>query len=400
MNRFKLTPVGKLVVFLLFAIVAGAVTYFMGGFDSFLGGKVDLSRSSALNNGTSASADVIQLSLDERIGWKPILDANGGVDTKPGSIYDRLGLKVHINVIADANHSSTSLINGSLHAAGYTINRLAFLYPKFRDNNCPVKMVYVVNTSTGGDGIIAANGINRIEDLVGKRIGVPRYSEAQTLIEWLLAKSSLSDAQVAATRRNFKYFNTPDDAAKAFFGGQLDAAATWQPYLSQAASMGTAHVLFDTKAATNIVIDGILFRADFVARYPDKVAKFIEGSMKAYGLYKTEFTPIKDTFSMFATETNENIKAMSDDATLTDYATNVSMLEGVARTLYVDMCTVWTALNEKADSSAAGNIFDAHFVKGVDLKAIYSKTFARYELGGADFDEEIGKISLVLDYRF
>ena len=56
--------------------------------------------------------------------------------------------------------------------------------------------------------------------------------------------------------------------------------------------------------------------------------------------------------------------------------------------------------DDRPDITMVDLIFTAHFVKGVDLKAIYSKTFARYELGGADFDEETGKISLVLDYRF
>lgn len=56
--------------------------------------------------------------------------------------------------------------------------------------------------------------------------------------------------------------------------------------------------------------------------------------------------------------------------------------------------------DDRPDITMVDLIFTAHFVKGVDLKAIYSKTFARYELSGADFDEETGKISLVLDYRF
>jgi outer membrane protein OmpA-like peptidoglycan-associated protein len=229
-------------------------------------------------------------------------------------------------------------------------------------------MVYITNSSTGGDGIIAKTGINRIEDLVGKKVGVPKFSEAQTLVEWLLASSSLSEDQVRAIRREFKYFDTPDDAAKAFFAGQLDAAATWQPYLSQAASMGNAHILFSTKNATNIVLDGIVFRADYVAQNRDKVSKLIEGSLMASDLYKTQFSAIKDTMPLFATETDDSIKGMTEDATLANYATNVSLFGGTAQALYTDMCNVWSSLGEKADSNTVTQAFDNSIIKTLEGK--------------------------------
>ena len=115
--------------------------------------------------------------------WSPIIIAvqNG--------TFEKLGVNVVISVINDGSKSSDALIGGSLDAAGYTVNRYAFLYNKFIDAGVSVKMPFVVNSSTGGDGIIAKKEIKRIEDLVGKKIGVPRFSEAQTLIEWLLGNS-------------------------------------------------------------------------------------------------------------------------------------------------------------------------------------------------------------------
>lgn len=44
--------------------------------------------------------------------WKSIIDANGGLTTQSGSIYDKLGVKVNINVINDATQSSNALIKG------------------------------------------------------------------------------------------------------------------------------------------------------------------------------------------------------------------------------------------------------------------------------------------------
>lgn len=366
MKALRLTLFGKLVVFLLIVGVVGGALYYFGGFDTFLPGKLNLGGGGSGKAGPNG--DVMQLSLDEWIGWKPILDANGGLTTQKGSIFDELGLKVNINIINDATQSSTALINSNLHAAGYTINRYAFLYPKFAENKTPVKMVYITNYSNGGDGIISKQGINKIEDLVGKKIGVPRFSEAQTLVEWLLGKSSLTESQVKEIRRNMVFFNTPDDAAKAFFAGKLDAAATWQPYLGQATTTVNAKVLFSTKLATNIILDGIVFRKDYLEKYPDRIKLFIEGTLKANALYKKEFGPIKASMPLFATSKDEEILGMTADADLADYAANNTLAGGIAQSLFVDMSKIWKALGEKSSESAVGDAFDFTLLQSLSGK--------------------------------
>lgn len=317
----------------------------------------------------------INISLDEWVGWKSIIDANGGLRTAKDSIYDKLGIKLNISVINDATQSSNALIKGDLDGAGYTVNRYSFLYSKFKENNTPVKMGFITNNSNGGDGIIAKKGINSINDLVGKKIGVPRFSEAQTLVEWLLQKSTLSTKQIEDIRKNMVLFDTPDDAAKAFFAGQLDAAATWQPYLTQATYTVDAHVLFSTKDATNIILDGIVFRQDFMNAHKDTVSKLLEGALKAESLYTKDATAISNTFPMFASQSAEDTLAMTGDASLYNCASNASALDqnGAAISLFRDMSTIWASLGEKADPQYATEAFDPSFAKDLITKFPDSK---------------------------
>ena len=127
-----------------------------------------------------------------KIMWKSILDANGGLTTQSGSIYDELGIKVNISIINDATQSSSALISGDLDAAGYTINRTAFLQNKFKEVGVETVLPFITNFSNGGDGIIAKSSINTVEDLVGAKIGVPQFSEAHTLVVWFVNNSNLS----------------------------------------------------------------------------------------------------------------------------------------------------------------------------------------------------------------
>lgn len=367
-RRFKLTKQAKALLFGVITIgaVAGVVQF--GGF-----GKGNDSNTDDLYEQAGQivkEEQTLNISLDEWIGWKPIIDANGGLKTKKGSIYDELGLKLNISVMNDATQSSNALIKGDLNGAGYTVNRFAFLYPKFKENNTEVVMPYVNNSSTGGDGIIAKSDIKSVEDLVGKTIGVPRYSEAQTLVEWLLAKSDLSSEDVKQIRNNMKFFETPDDTAKAFFSGELDAAATWQPYLSQATESSDAHVLFDTSNATSIVLDGIVFRKDFYDANKEDISKLVEGAIKAESLYNTDMLAIKDTFPMFATSSEEDIKAMVGDATLSNGKTNVEYLKagGTATALFNDMADIWSSIGENATKEDTASLFTDEIVKDVASK--------------------------------
>lgn len=370
MKRLRLTKTAKGILFGAIVIVTAAGVFKFGGF-----GEKDTNSTNSDTLYEKAEQiikeeNTLNISLDEWIGWKPIIDANGGLKTKKGSIYDQLGLKLNLSIINDATQSSNALIKGDLDGAGYTVNRLAFLYPKFKENNTEIIMPYINNSSTGGDGIIAKKDIKRVEDLVGKTIGVPRFSEAQTLVEWLLSKSSLTDEQIKEVRKNMKFFDTPDDCAKAFFSGQLDAAATWQPYLTEATQTSDAHVLFNTKNATSIVLDGIAFSEKAYNENKEAITKLIEGAIKAEDLYDTEMTAIKDTFPMFATSTTEDIKNMVGDATLTNAKSNIEMLKdgGTASALYNDMSDIWASIGEKSDKSNTDAIFEDELVKAVAPK--------------------------------
>lgn len=367
MKKIKLTLAGKLVIFAVILLAVVGVTYFAGGFKALENVVSDV-KEGKVEIGSSGSKDdgVINISLDEWIGWKSVIDANGGLETTKGSIYDELGIKVKIHILNDATQSSNALIKGDLDGSGYTVNRYAFLYPKFKENDVDVIMPYVTNFSSGGDGIIAKEGINSVEDLVGKKIAVPRYSEAQTLVEWLLAKSDLSNKDVTKIRENMIMFDTPDDAAKAFFAGEVDAAATWQPYLSQAQDTTGAKLLFSTKTAQSIILDGIVFRKDFVDNNEEDVRKFIEGALKAADVYTTAFTPIKDSMPLFATETDENIVAIAGDAKLATHKENIELLEDTAVTLFKDMSNIWKSLGEESNPGAAKDAFTSAYINGID----------------------------------
>ena len=169
MRRFRLTKAAKIliVIVIILALAGGAFAAIKTGLvktgDDSTTTKVETTNDkddTSVNDDTpdadttyDTSDATINLSLDEWIGWKSIIDAESL------GYYDAEGIDVNINVINDATQSSNALIKGDLNAAGYTINRTAFLSNKFTEAGVDIIMPFITNYSNGGDGIIAKTSI-------------------------------------------------------------------------------------------------------------------------------------------------------------------------------------------------------------------------------------------------
>lgn len=385
-KRFRLTKTAKIMIFvLIIALLGGGV--FAGlktglvktgnkseqeaeKSNSSVNSNVDTSNKETTTNtnNKSETTNIINLSLDEWVGYATILQANGGLTTQPGSIYDQLGIKVNISIINDATQSSNALIKGELDGAGYTINRLAFLSSKFSSANVDIVMPYITNYSNGGDGIIALSSINTIEDLVDARIGVPQFSESQAMIVWFVNQSNLSQEDKDKIINNLILFETPDEAAKAFFAGKIDVAGTWQPYLTQAENMTDSHILFSTANSTKLIMSGVIFRDDFAKENPELVSKFIDGTLQAIDSYDKELEVLRNSMPMFNGMSDEDIVGMTMDAALATWTNNMDILKEDAKTIYSNMCDVWTSIGEVADSSNVDRLFDSTYMESLRNK--------------------------------
>lgn len=381
-KRFRLTKTAKILLFVIIVALIGGGVFLgvKGGLIKTSGDKEpgvveentksdvkDMDSSLVNDDGNVINTEkddnkTINISLDEWIGWKEIIDANGGLSTKDGSIYDKLGINVNISVVNDATQSSNAIISGKLDAAGYTINRTAFLSKKFADAGVDVIMPYITNFSNGGDGIIAKTEIQSVNDLMEAKIGVPQFSEAHSLVVWFINQSDLSEEEKNKVISNLIFFETPDEAAKAFFAGQIDVAATWEPYLTQAQNMSDAHILFSTASSSSLIMDGILFNKEFADKYPEVISSFIDGALQAATLYETDMSTIKSVMPMFSTASDQDVLDNCASAKLTTYADNIKLFNGTAKTIYTDMCGVWESVGEVVNRDLVNTIFEDKFI--------------------------------------
>jgi NitT/TauT family transport system substrate-binding protein len=166
---------------------------------------------------------------------------------------------------------------GMLDAEGGTIDLLVAK----RAFDTPIVAVMETDSSLGGDGIIAAAEIQKLEDLIGKRVAFARDDSGESFLAYLFYKQNLPMNSITIIP------TTTETAPEPFLDGQADAVATWEPMLSQALQRPGAHVLVSSKEMPGIIVDTLNVREDLVINRPGLVKKLMRGWLRGVDYYNT-----------------------------------------------------------------------------------------------------------------
>jgi NitT/TauT family transport system substrate-binding protein len=132
--------------------------------------------------------------------------------------------------------------------------------------------VLALDDSAGGDAIVARKEIKSVKDLKGKKIAFAEGSVSQFFLNVLLKESGLSQKDVTVV--NMK----PGDAGAAFVAEKVDAAVTWEPWVTKSKATAHGHVLVDSSKTPGLITDVLIFRRDVI----EKRAKDIQGVVNAW----------------------------------------------------------------------------------------------------------------------
>jgi NitT/TauT family transport system substrate-binding protein len=145
----------------------------------------------------------------------------------------------------------------------------------------PLKTVLILDNSFGNDAVIAKPGITSPKDLKGKTVA----TELATCDHFMLLKAL---ASAGLTEKDVDYKNlTVPDAAAAFIAGKVDAAAIWQPWVSQIQREGAGTVIYSSADIPGLIPDILLCQASVVDRRPEDMQKLVAVWLDIINMLKT-----------------------------------------------------------------------------------------------------------------
>ncbi len=144
------------------------------------------------------------------------------------------GVDVDIQVIENTEARRAALLAGRIDLEGITIDAIVI------ENafGVPSSVIGMTDYSDGGDGVVAKAGIASLASLKGKTIAFAEGSPSHFFLLSLLDDIGLGS-------KDFKALPV-DDAGQAgavFSGGKVDAAVTWEPWLSKTVATKAGSVL-------------------------------------------------------------------------------------------------------------------------------------------------------------
>jgi outer membrane protein OmpA-like peptidoglycan-associated protein len=324
-TRLKKGPVA--VIFILLIILGGYYGYKRGLFEGWFQkeAKVDVTKPVSLPTAYTPEKEPVRVRVNIWVGCVGGLVANGGLETQPGSIYDQKGLKVEFKIIDDWTEGATSFANGKVDIMLTTVDVYAKDNYQFLRNGFGSHTILMVDWSRGADGIIAAQGINSIEDLRGKTIAFPEFTPSHFLLNNALTSSGLNKSERDGILGAAVHTRDGIESATLFGQGKVDAAVAWDPDMSDAvANRPGSKKIFDTKIASKLIADILIASDKFISQRPEAAVKFVEGWLQGVDFIKEQ--PSR-SYAIVGAIRDFNIpedlaKTMLDGVKLSDYYEN------------------------------------------------------------------------------
>lgn len=188
---------------------------------------------------TTTHAEQLVLGHSTWVGYGPFYIA------RDKGYFEEEGVDVKLQVMENTSLKMGAFMAGQIDAVASTADE----FPLYMKPDNPVKYIFAVDNSKGGDGVVSQKEINSVADLKDKKIAFEEGSVSQFFINALLREAGLTQDDISMVNM------TATDAGVAFTANRVDAAVTWEPHLSQGAATDHGKILVTSAEKPGLIVD-------------------------------------------------------------------------------------------------------------------------------------------------
>lgn len=186
------------------------------------------------------------------------------------------GMDVQTKTLDDARARQAAFVSDDLDIMISSVD----LFAQEAAKGIQGKLFLITDESRGGDGIVAKAEIKTVADLRGKKVAYAHGGPSDYLLFKALERAGVKRDEVKLVA-----VDDPSRAGETFLSGDVDAAVTWEPFLTNTAESGKGHILATTKDYPEIIVD-ILVASDKLAADEKLLRAFMDGWLKSVDYIK------------------------------------------------------------------------------------------------------------------
>ena len=220
---------------------------------------------------------------------------------KEAGLFKKHGLDVDIKKIPQKDRH-LAIASGDVQCAATTVET----WVVWNANGVATTQIFQLDKSYGADGMVVKPNITKIADLKGKTVAASAPGTAPYFtLAWMLKKNGLSVKDVKVVNLE------PQAAANAMIAGTdgIDAAMTYEPYLSAVRAKPQAGNIIATTLEYPMVMDTFGCTPKFLADNPKAAKALADGYFDAVAMIKADS---KKSFEIMGADVKQSGEAVRE----------------------------------------------------------------------------------------
>ena len=269
-------------------------------------------------------------------------------------IFKKNGVDVTIKMIPQKDRH-LAIASGDVQCAATTVET----YINWNAAGVGITQVVQLDKSYGADGLAARNSIAKIADLKGKTVGVDAPGTSSYFgLGWILKKNGMSMKDIKITTLS------PQAAAAAFNAGtDIDAAMTYEPYLSSVRENKTAGRIIATTLDYPMVMDTFGCTPKFIKENGKLVQAMVNSYFEALEMIKKEPAKSNEIMGSVVKQTGEAFAKSSAFLRWQDKEANKKFFAGELQTFSKEAADLLLEMGIIKSIPDLNSLADTSFIK-------------------------------------
>jgi NitT/TauT family transport system substrate-binding protein len=263
------------------AALATAATLVAGACSSTASTAPSASTAASASAAASAAALPTPEAGTFRMGTEPWLGYGQWWIAQDKGLFTKNGIPTTLTNFDTDDQINAALASGQIDGANIATHTAL----RLKSEGTDLTIVMLLDQSNTADAILAGPGITSIKDLKGKKVAYEEGTTSDILLRYALSQNGMTIDDIV------KVPTPANQAGVAVIAKQVDAAVTYEPYLSAAMKQdSTFKLLYTAAEKPGLISDVFVVRTDYIKTHPGQIYGLLRSWNDALAEYNTNTT--------------------------------------------------------------------------------------------------------------